>query len=168
MNRARKEFKRGAGLVNSLKKAIIQASSLKALENGVNIPWILETVYQIRKESEIPITLMGYINPIIKYGLGEFISDCKNSGVDGIIVPDLPPEEAQDFVDISKDNGICPILLVAPNTTDNRIQEISKISEKLIYCVAILGITGSLQAKKDELISYLKRVEKNSSCPFIV
>ena len=147
---------------------VIQASSQRAIQNGVNIPWILETVLEIRKQSEIPITLMGYINPIIKYGLNTFIIDCKASGVDGLIIPDLPPEEADEFVKISKNISICPILLVAPNTPNNRIREISKLAEELIYCVAILGITGSQSADNDKLISYLNRVEKYSVCPFVV
>ena len=70
---------------------IIQAASQKAIENGVNISWILEMVTEIRRESEIPLALMGYINPIINYGIGKFIHDCKLAGVDGLIIPDLPP-----------------------------------------------------------------------------
>ena len=147
---------------------VIQASSQTAIENGVTIPWILETVSKIRKESEIPITLMGYINPIIKYGLSLFIIDCKLSGVDGLIIPDLPLEEADDFVKISKGNDILPILLVAPNTTDVRIREISKLADGLIYCVAIIGITGSQVAADKMLKNYLSRVEENSNCPFVV
>ena len=147
---------------------VIQRSSQRAIENGVNLPWILETVLEIRKQSEIPIILMGYINPIIKYGLNVFILDCKNSGVDGLIIPDLPPEEAEEFVIKSKENTISPILLVAPNTSDNRIRKISQLAGELIYCVSILGITGSQSAGNDELKSYLNRVSKNSVCPFIV
>ena len=147
---------------------IIQASSQKAIENGVNISWILETVIEIRKQSEIPITLMGYINPIIKYGLNNFILDCKHSGVDGLIIPDLPLEEAGNFIEESKINNISPILLVAPNTPSNRISEISKLAGELIYCVAILGITGSKGATNDKIKSYLNRVDKYSNCPYIV
>ena len=147
---------------------VIQASSQKAIENGVNVPWILELVTKIRKQSDIPIVLMGYINPIIKYGLDSFILDCKNSGVDGLIIPDLPPNEADDFIVKSKENGISPILLVAPNTSDNRIREISKLAGELIYCVSILGITGSKIADNNLLEAYLSRVNKYSSCPFIV
>ena len=147
---------------------VIQSSSQMAIQNGVNIPWILETVLEIRKQSEIPITLMGYINPIIKYGINAFILDCKTSGIDGLIIPDLPPEEADEFVKKSKENSICPILLVAPNTPNNRIHEISKLAGDLIYCVSILGITGSQGATNDKLISYLNRVKKYSVCPYIV
>ena len=147
---------------------IIQASSHKAIQNGVNIPWILETIIDIRKQSEIPISLMGYINPIIKYGLNTFIKDCKFSGVDGLIIPDLPPEEADEFVKKSKENSICPILLVAPNTPNKRIREISKLAEELIYCVSILGITGIQDTDINKLIFYINRVKKYSVCPFVV
>jgi tryptophan synthase alpha chain len=146
---------------------VIQTSSQIAIENGVTISWILKTVSEIRKQSEIPIALMGYINPIIKYGLRQFMSECKNSGVDGLIIPDLPPEEALKYIDSAKKNEISPILLVAPNTQDKRIREISQIAETLIYCVAILGVTGGKGAKVIELKKYLKRVEENCECPFV-
>ena len=146
---------------------VIQASSQIAIENGVTIPWILKTVSEIRKKSEIPIALMGYINPIIKYGLDQFMSECKNSGVDGLIIPDLPPEEAGKYVDSAIKNEISPILLVAPNTQDKRIREISRLAETLIYCVAILGVSGGKGAEGIELKKYLKRVEENCECPFV-
>ena len=146
---------------------VIQTSSQIAIENGVTISWILKTVSEIRKQSEIPIALMGYINPIIKYGLHQFMSECKNSGVDGLIIPDLPPEEAGKYVDSAKKNEISPIFLVAPNTQDKRIREISRLAETLIYCVAILGVTGGKGAEGTKLKKYLKRVEENSKCPFV-
>jgi tryptophan synthase alpha chain len=147
---------------------VIQASSQVSIENGVTISWILDTVFEIRKQSEIPIALMGYINPFIKYGLSQFLSDSKYAGIDGIIIPDLPLEEADDFVKMSKENDISPILLVAPNTPDIRIRKISVLSGDLIYCVAILGITGNQGKIDDELKYYLSRVDKNSVCPYIV
>ena len=147
---------------------VIQQSSQKAIENGVTIHWILETVSYIRQQSEIPIALMGYINPILKFGLAKFMKSCSDAGVDGLIIPDLPFDEAGDFVKSSKINKISPILLVAPNTPNKKIQDISKLSGDLIYCVSILGITGSGGLIGNELKSYLKRVEKNTSCPFIV
>ena len=146
---------------------VIQTSSQIAIENGVTISWILDTVSEIRNQSEIPIVLMGYINPIIKYGLHQFMSECKNSGVDGLIIPDLPPEEADKYVDSAKKNEISPILFVAPNTQDKRIREISRLAETLIYCVAILGVTGGKGAEGIELKKYLKRVEENCECPFV-
>ena len=147
---------------------VIQKSSQIAIENGVTINWILGTVSDIRKQSEIPITLMGYINPILKFGLINFMEICSKVGVDGLIIPDLPLEEADEFVKSSKINGISPILLVAPNTPEDRIQNISKLAGDLIYCVAILGITGNRSSVDVQIKSYLNRVEKNSDCPFIV
>ena len=147
---------------------IIQQSSQQAIENGVTLNWILETVANIRQQSEIPIALMGYINPILKFGLTKFTKSCSEAGVDGLIIPDLPPEEADDYVKSSKTNGISPILLVAPNTPEKRIKEISRLAGDLIYCVAIIGITGGKGFTGDQLKSYLNRVEKNSDCPFIV
>jgi len=147
---------------------VIQESSQQAIENGVTLNWILETVANIRQQSEIPIALMGYINPILKFGLTKFTKSCSEAGVDGLIIPDLPPEEADDYVKSSKTNGISPILLVAPNTPEKRIKEISRLAGDLIYCVAIIGITGGKGSTGDQLKSYLNRVEKNSDCPFIV
>ena len=146
---------------------VIQQASQVAIENGVNIKWILETVKEIRNSSEIPLVLMGYINPIIKYGLIKFMKGCRLAGVDGLIVPDLPPEEAEKFVQLARENSISPILLVAPNTSSSRIKIISELSGDLIYCVAILGITGSGN-DMENLEAYLTRVKENSSCPFVV
>ena len=147
---------------------IIQKASQIAIENGVTISWILETVSKIRQQTEIPLALMGYINPIIKFGFKEFMKECCNSGVDGLIIPDLPLEETEEYVDLASKNCISPILLVAPNTSRDRIKEISKIANDLIYCVAILGISGTNSAENDMLCTYLKKVAECCVCPFIV
>ena len=81
---------------------IIQKSSQIALENGVTLKWILNLICEIRNQSEIPIALMGYVNPIIKFGLNEFLMESKDSGVDGLIIADLPPEEAGEYLSIAK------------------------------------------------------------------
>jgi len=147
---------------------IIQESSKKAIENGVTIDWIMQTVVEIRKISEIPLALMGYINPIINFGLSTFLTECNKAGVDGLIIPDLPLEEAGEYVKLSKQNELSPILFVAPTSSRDRINEISTMAEDLVYCVAILGITGTRSADRDKLRSYLKRVAECSQCPFIV
>ena len=146
---------------------IIQEASTVALENGVTINWILNTVAEIRTKSSIPLVLMGYINPILKFGMKKFLSECKSAGVDGLIIPDLPPEEIRIFKELASENGISLIMLVAPNTSESRIKHVSEIAEDLIYCVSILGITGS-DSSNNNLESYLNRVDKNSTCPFVV
>ena len=147
---------------------VIQEASQKAINNGVNIACIFEMVKEIRKFSKIPLALMGYINPILKYGLEQFIQDCSAAGVDGLILPDLPPEEAEEYLSLCRSLDLCPILLVAPNTPGERIREISNAAGTLIYCVSILGITGDKGAAQQELEKYLKRVDAYSSCPFMV
>lgn len=147
---------------------VIQRSSQAAINNGVNVSWILDLVNSVRKQSEIPLTLMGYINPIIKYGLNSFLKDAKSGGVDGLIIPDLPPEEAAEYIQLSREYDISPILLVAPNSSGERIEYISKLAGDLVYCVAILGITGTSEANFHELKLYLDRVYRFCRAPYIV
>ena len=148
--------------------SIIQESSSIALENGVTMNWILEIVTEIRKKSEIPLALMGYINPIINFGLREFLKECCQVGVDGLIVPDMPYEEAGEYAELSKESHISPILLISPNSSPKRIENISNMAGDLVYCVSILGVTGSSNYDDQSLNKYLCRVKKYSTCPFIV
>ena len=147
---------------------IIQKASEKALSNGITLDIIFQQVKSIRKKTNIPISLMGYYNPILKRGIDKFLADCVVNEIDGIILPDLPYDEGKEFCSKAKELGISPILLVAPNTSNKRIEEISNLSNDLIYAVSILGITGNDLGSKKELIKYLDRVKTNSSCPFIV
>ena len=147
---------------------IIQEASEKALKNGITLNIIFEQVKEIRKETTVPIALMGYYNPILRWGPKNFLKACSETGVDGLILPDLPLDEARDFCADSKAFNISPILLVAPNTSDDRIKEISLVAGDLIYAVSILGITGSKINAKNSLKTYLSRVRDNSAVPFIV
>ena len=147
---------------------IIQASSQKALNNGITIDIIFDQVKSIRSKTDIPLVMMGCYNPILKWGHKKFLKRCSNSGVDGLILPDLPLDEAEEFCLLSKSMKIAPILLVAPNTSNDRIKKISKLSGTLIYAVSILGITGSKLENKRNLQNYLDRVRNFSHTPFIV
>ena len=147
---------------------IIQNSSNVAISNGVTINWILDVVNKVRDRSDVPIALMGYINPILKYGLEKFIKDSYNSGVDGLIIPDLPPEEAGEYLQLSRRHNICAILLVSPNTPPERIKKISILSGGLIYCVSVLGITGGKSGFSKSFNTYMARVNENSVCPHVV
>ena len=147
---------------------IIQKASEKALSNGITLDIIFQQVKSIRKKTNIPISLMGYYNPILKRVIDRFLADCVVNEIDGIILPDLPYDEGKEFCNKAKELGISPILLVAPNTSNKRIEEISNLSNDLIYAVSILGITGNDLGSKKKLIKYLDRVKANSSCPFIV
>jgi len=147
---------------------VIQASSQQALDNGMNLIKIFEQVKEIRTRIEVPIALMGYYNPILKMGHELFLDRCVSSGVDGLILPDLPLDEAKMFCELAKLKSVSPILLVAPNTSNERIEKISELAGDLIYAVSILGITGNDLASKSSIAQYLNRVRKYSSTPFVV
>jgi len=147
---------------------VIQKSSQQALDNGITLKKIFEQVTAIRKRTDVPLALMGYYNPILKMGHETFLNNCVSAGVDGLILPDLPLDEATPFCELANAKGISPILLVAPNTSNNRIRKISELASDLIYAVSILGITGNDLASKDALAKYLNRVRKYSVTPFVV
>ena len=149
---------------------VIQAASQRAIENGVNIGWILGQVEKIRATSSIPLVLMGYCNPIFKYGRKQFITDAIAAGVDGLIIPDLPPEEGADFFAAARAGGLAIILLVAPNTADERIAQLAEQAGDLLYAVSIMGVTGAVaDAGNDKtLADYLSRVRLHSTVPFVV
>ena len=111
---------------------------------------------------------MGYYNPILKMGHKTFLDHCVLAGVNGLILPDLPLDEAKSFCELAKAQGISPILMVAPNTSDERIRKISELAGDLIYAVSILGITGNDLDSKEVLAEYLNRVRENSMTPFVV
>ena len=110
---------------------IIQASSHRSLQNGTTLKKIIQLVVDIRKTSELPIILMTSFNPIFVYGQKEFAADALNAGVDGVIIPDLPPEEAERFLELAK--GLDMIFLLAPTSTPVRVQQVEKISKGFIY-----------------------------------
>lgn len=147
---------------------VIQEASQVSIKNGVTIKRILGMVEEIRKQSEIPVVLMGYINPIFKYGTDQFLQDAASAGVNGLIIPDVPLEEGDELFSQVKSANLSPILLVAPNTSDKRISQLGSTAEDLLYAVSILGVTGSGLKNRDNLHSYFKRIQKNTSTPFVV
>ena len=121
----------------------IQASSQRALQSAVNIPKILNAVKRIRTESQIPIALMTYYNPVYHYGEQKFVQDAKRSGVDGILIPDLPPEEASGIIRHARRNGISIIFFLAPTSTQQRVRRIVRQSTGFVYYVSLTGVTGA-------------------------
>ena len=144
----------------------IQQSSQKALEKGVNIDTCFDVCKMIRnKNDNNPIVLMGYFNPILQYGLDEFISKAKSCGVDGIIVPDLPLEESLILLEKCSSNDINLIYLIAPTTSTERIKEICKNGDGFLYCVSVAGITGARATLSAEGINLVKEVKQYSTVP---
>lgn len=147
---------------------IIQQTSQIALRNGVTVDWILDTVSALREYTQIPIVLMGYVNPLLKMGMDTFLHRALDAGVNGLIIPDFPPDEGAPFFQQARRMGLSTIYLVAPNTCDARIRQLSEESGDLLYAVSILGVTGSTLSARKNLLGYLKRVKAASSTPFMV
>jgi tryptophan synthase alpha chain len=148
---------------------IIQASSLAALENKINLAETLKYVREIKTLSSSdpetnskPIILMGYANPVLNYGLGKFATEAKESGVDGIIIPDVPVEEYDNFY-IPEFDGIDVILLVTPTTSGERIKQIDKKSKGFVYCVSVSGTTGNFNRKSTDNLDFIKNCYNNIS-----
>ncbi|MEW6162779.1 MAG: tryptophan synthase subunit alpha [Nitrospirota bacterium] len=137
----------------------IQRASERALERGVTLRRVMAFVKDLRESTQIPITLMTYYNPVFKYGEENFVRDAKDAGVDGVIIPDLPPDEAESFVRPSRKASLDTIFLLAPTSTPDRIKKVAKASRGFIYYVSITGITGSrllLDGSIEALISEIR------------
>jgi len=147
--------------------ATIQASSQRALKKGVSLSKILKSVHTIRQKSEVPIALMTYYNPVFHYGEKRFISDAKKAGVDGVIIPDLPPEEAKELIQSAKAYNLATIFFLAPTTTDQRMKRIVRASTGFIYYVSLTGVTGAktkFASVNEEKIKKAKRLTKTPIC----
>lgn len=141
----------------------IQKSSELAIQNGATISWILDTVREIRSQSDIPLVLMGYLNPVLKYGLSQFVQDANEAGVDGLIIPDVPLEESERILELLRGTDISFIHLVSPTTSNERMQRIDEISSGFVYCISVTGVTGSRDGESvaKSVDSYIDRVNQN-------
>jgi len=146
----------------------IQASSLRALNNGNSMLDTLQMVKDFRTiDQQTPIILMGYFNPIYSYGTEKFITDAANSGVDGFIVVDLPPEESEMRKPVEK-AGLSFIYLITPTTDNQRIPIITKYASGFIYYVSVTGITGTVSASSNDIEIALKKIRCHTDLPIAV
>lgn len=141
----------------------IQYASNIAIENGITMAKILGMVSEIREKSVIPIILMGYINPILRYGIEKFCIDASDKGVDGLIVPDAPIEESSKLSEAANKYNLDLIYLVAPNSTDKRMKAIDEQSQGFVYCVSVTGVTGARSGEEisNSVDKFIDRVTKN-------
>jgi tryptophan synthase alpha chain len=138
---------------------VIQNSSQKALENGMSLNLLFEQLRTIRLRARIPLLLMGYINPVYHLGLEKFIKRCTETGVDGVILPDLPMEYYRDnYRELFTTNGIANILLITPQTPESRIREIDSLTGGFIYMVSSYSTTGARDQFNDKQLDYFRRV----------
>jgi tryptophan synthase alpha chain len=138
----------------------IQHSSEKALENGMNLNQLFEELKGLRQRVSIPILLMGYFNPMVQYGVERFCKKAAEVGVDGVIVPDLPMYEYENlYSKYFKDNGLSNIFLVTPQTSEERIRKIDKLSNSFIYLLSSSSITGKNLQVSNTIEDYYKRIK---------
>ena len=143
---------------------VIQGANLRALQGGVTTDRIFEFVRELRKEVTVPFVFMTYANVVFSYGAEDFISTCQKIGIEGIILPDLPFEEKEEFAPICKKYGVALISMIAP-TSDKRIAMIAKEAEGFIYIVSSLGVTGTRSEITTDLSSIVKVVRENTDVP---
>ena len=146
----------------------IQKAAQRALDEGVTLKKVIELVAELRLTTQIPIILMTYYNPVFKYGEERFARDAAAAGVDGMIVPDLPPDEADNLIKYSRKSGLDTIFLLAPTSTDSRIQKVSRASTGFIYYVPITGITGAKLSLDASLESHIARIREVTGKPIAV
>lgn len=143
---------------------VIQGANIRALSGGVTTDKIFDFVRELRKDVKIPLVFMTYANVVFSYGAERFISTCAETGIDGIILPDLPFEEKGEFQPVCKKHGVDLISLIAP-TSDKRIAMIAKEAEGFLYIVSSLGVTGTRSEITTDLASIIKVVRENTDIP---
>ena len=146
----------------------IQRSSAKAISGGANIKSILNTVRSLKGKVNIPLVFMTYYNPVFHYGLDRFIKDSIKSGIDGIIIPDLPPEESADLVKVSRKNKFSTVFLIAPTSTGDRIKLVAKNSTGFIYYVSLTGVTGARKSLPKDIEEHIKKIKRVTDKPVCV
>lgn len=145
----------------------IQLSSERALASGTTLPGILDTVRSVRKTSAIPIILMGYLNPVHAYGYERFCCDAAQAGVDGVLLVDMPPEEAGPFLKHADAHGLDMIFLLTPTSTDERIETVARLGRGFVYYVTVTGVTGARQDVSATLAGELARARSMVAVPIV-
>lgn len=172
MKAVREAEKNGADLIElglpfsdpTAEGPVIQSANVRALKNGITTDKVFNLVKELRKDVRIPMVFMTYANVVFSYGAEKFISTCKEIGIDGLILPDIPYEEKDEFIDVCHKYGVDLISFVAP-TSKNRIAMIAKEAEGFIYVVSSLGVTGVRSEINTDLNSIVKIIRENTNVP---
>lgn len=143
--------------------AVIQAAAQRSLDRGTTTDGVFQVVREIRVQSQVPLVFLVYFNTILAYGPEAFLKQCKDVGVDGLIIPDLPFEEKEE-ISLLMDDSVYLITLVAP-TSEQRIQELVREAKGFVYCISTLGITGGGTGFFSGLEEFLARVESQTETP---
>jgi len=147
---------------------VILQSALRSLDAGTTLKKILRMVSEIRETSETPIVLMSSFNPIFVYGEKTFVDDAVRAGVDGVIIPDLPPEEAEELARYAGKKGLDVIYLIAPTSTADRVEMVARKSCGFIYYISLAGVTGVRSSLADGLQEKVSQVKKTTALPVLI
>lgn len=146
-----------------------QQAYRQALDGGANLGTVLDSVRACRAAGvRVPLLLMGYFNPLLAYGVSSFVRDAADAGVDGLIIVDLPPEEAAELAEPARAAGLHMVYLLAPTSTADRIRAVTAEASGFIYCVSVIGVTGARTALSDELPAFMGRVRQWTELPLAV
>lgn len=146
----------------------IQAASQRALDNGTTLNKVIAMVERVRQKTSIPLAFMMYYNHIFHYGEEKFVKKMKAIGIDGLIVPDLPVEEAGSLEKLTKKQGIALVHFVAPTTSDARIKKTTEHASGFIYYVSVAGVTGARTSVASSYVKQISKIKKNTSVPVCV
>lgn len=145
---------------------VVQRASERALKHGVGLADVLKFVTQFRNgDKTTPVVLMGYANPIEAMGVESFVDAAKSAGVDGVIVVDYPPEECVEFAALAKKNGIDPIFLLAPTSTDERVGQVARAGSGFLYYVSLRGVTGAAHIDFSEITRKIPSIRAATKLP---
>ena len=148
---------------------IIQRTSFRALQNGISLSACIGVVKRLRSRGvEAPLIFMGYYNPILSYGMELFAADASGAGIDGVIVVDLPTEEAGELKGLCERSGLYLIPLLAPTSTDRRIAHACEDANGFVYCVSLTGVTGARSDLAADLPDLVKRIRRHTDLPVLI
>jgi len=146
----------------------IQKAAIRSLKNNTSVADVLGLVAEVRKENSVPLILMTYYNLIFHYGEERFVNDAVAAGLDGIILPDLPPEEAGTLAPLAKKAGLDMIFLLAPTSTDDRIKLVTRLSQGFVYYVSLTGVTGARTGLQQSIAESLQKIKTMTDKPVAV
>jgi tryptophan synthase alpha chain len=140
---------------------VIQHSNQVALNNGMSLELLFEQLENIRSRVEIPLILMGYVNPVLRFGMERFCIKCRETGIDGVILPDMPQEEySRNYETTFRKNGLCNILLITPETSEERIRKMDAVTNGFLYLVSSFSTTGTGKKAVEMNTAYFDKIRK--------
>jgi len=147
---------------------VIQRASERALGAGTTVAGVLDLVREVRRESQVPLVIFSYFNPVLQMGLGAFAENAQASGADGVLITDLPPEDSGEYLRAVRTHGLDTIFLAAPTTGEDRMRRIAEVSSGFLYVISRTGVTGERDTVADDLPALLRRARGATRLPLAV